>query len=269
MRKGNNVGILRNHKRIGRVIGAAVVAATVALGVAALASEYNFYQQADKKGCDSIITERGQGECAAAQKRKNEACSVPVECDPDKQEKTIAKYKEAKERLDSGAVNEADRDKLKETIRDLKDELDRRKEAAHRGVSDAQECVLAREAVQKWFIESGIPLTKQTRDEALLIRQGLLDKLAETQKKQAEARAKRDANPGDSSAQSDYDRATDEMRNAEKDLEAFNNKYGKDIEYYASKLIDQYTAEKEAHEKPLGEARNRVDNCKKVDNMSY
>jgi hypothetical protein len=55
------------------------------LAFAAYAGEYNFYEQADKKGCSSIITERGQSDCATVQKRKDEACSVPVECDVDKQ----------------------------------------------------------------------------------------------------------------------------------------------------------------------------------------
>jgi hypothetical protein len=242
---------------------------TVGLAVAAYAAEYNFYEQADRKGCASIITERGQGDCAAVQKRKDELCSVPVECDVDKQERTIAKYKEAKERLDRGQVADADKDKLKEAVRVLKDVLDTVKSGARKGTSDAQACVTGRENVQKWFAEIGTPLTERTRDDALRQRKDLLDKLADAQKKQADAKSKRDAKPGDSSAQSDYDRATDEMRNAEKMLEQFNNKYGKDIERYASRLIDQYKAERESHERPLTEARNRVENCKKVDNMSY
>jgi hypothetical protein len=35
----------------------------------------------------------------------------------------------------------------------------------------------------------------------------------------------------------------------------------KDIERYASRLIDQDKSEKESHERPLSEARNRVENC--------
>jgi hypothetical protein len=129
--------------------------------------------------------------------------------------------------------------------------------------------VSARENVQKWFMETGIPLTERTRDDALRIRKDLLDKLADAQRKQADAKLKRDAKPGDSSAQSEYDRATEEMRNAEKALEQFNNKYGKDIERYASKLIGHYRSEKESHERPLTQARNRAENCRRVDNMSY
>src|SRR5262245_43140348 len=180
----------RKRSTLGRNL--AIMAAMVGVGVAAQAAEYNFYEQADRKGCASIITERGQSDCAAVQRRKDELCSVPVDCDPDKQEKTIAKYKEAKDRLDRGQVADADKDKLRVSVRDRKDELNRRKDQARRGTSDADGCVTARENVQKWFAETGIRLTEQTRDEALRIRKDLLDKLTETQKKQADAKAKRD-----------------------------------------------------------------------------
>ena len=250
-------------------VGTAYVVISLVLAAVVYGAEYNFYEQADKKGCVSIITERGQDECARVQRAKDDACSVPVVCEVDQHERLVAKYKEAKERLDRGQVADADKDKLKDTVSQLKAALDANKEAARRGTSIAQGCVRAREDVQKWFIETGIRLTEQTRDDALRLRKDLLDKLTDTQRKQADAKAKRDAKPGDSSAQSDYDRATDEMRNAEKAMEQFNNKYGKDIERYASRLIDQYKAEKESHERPLSEARNRVENCKKIDNMSY
>lgn len=249
--------------------GITFVTISLALTVAVHASEYNFYEQADKKGCASIITERGQDECARVQRAKDDACSVPVQCDVDKQARLIANYKEAKERLDRGQVADADKDKLKETVRLLKDALDANKEAARSGTSKAQSCVTARENVQKWFMEAGIPLTERTRDDALRIRRDLLEKLADAQRKQADAKKQRDAKPDDSSAQREYDRATEEMRNAEKALEQFNSKYGKDLERYASRLIDHYRAEKESHERPLAEARNRVDNCKRVDNLSY
>jgi hypothetical protein len=251
------------------VIGAVIALGALGVALPARAAELNFYEQADKRGCESIITERGQSDCAAVQKRKDEACNVAIECEVDKQERAIAKYKEAKERLDGGQVNEADKDKLASTVRDLKDELDQRKEAARKGASLAEACVRAREEVQKWFMETAISLTERTCDDSLRLRRDLLDKLADTQKKQADAKAQRDANSGDSSAQSDYDRTTSDMRDAEKALEQFNSKYGKDIERYASKLIDHYKAENASHEKPLQESKNRTENCKKIDNMSY
>jgi hypothetical protein len=212
---------------------------TLGLAVGVYAAEYNFYDQADKKGCASIITERGQDECARVQRAKDDACSVPVQCDVDKQERLIATYKETKDQLDRGQVADSDKDRLKEKVRNLKEQLDTNKEAARSGTSKADGCVTAREDVQKWFMETGIRLTEQTRDDALRQRKDLLDKLADAQRKQADAKSKRDAKPGDSNTQSDYDRATEEMRNAEKALEQFNSKYGKDFERHASRLIDQ------------------------------
>jgi hypothetical protein len=252
-----------------RKVELAFIALMLPLAAAVYAAELNFYEQAGKKGCASIITERGQDECARVQRAKDDACKIGVECDVGKQERLIATYKEAKDRLDRGQVADADKDKLKETVRTLKEQLDRAKAAAREGTSIAQGCVTARENVQKWFTGTGIPLTERTRDDALRIRKDLLDKLTDAQRKQADAKKRRDANSGDSSAQSEYDRATAEVRDAEKALEQFNSKYGKDIERHASKLIDHYRAEKDSHERPLSEARNRVDNCKKVDNMSY
>src|SRR5688572_16188243 len=63
--------------------GLAFAITTLGLTVAVYASEYNFYEQADKKGCSSIITERGQDECARVQRAKDDACKVPVDCDVD------------------------------------------------------------------------------------------------------------------------------------------------------------------------------------------
>lgn len=111
---------------------------TLGLGMAAYAAEYNFYEQADKKGCSSIITERGQSDCAAVQRRKDDVCSVPVECDVDKQERLIAKYTEAKDRLERGQVADADKDKLEDTVRTLKEQLDANKDAARKGSSVAE-----------------------------------------------------------------------------------------------------------------------------------
>jgi len=122
-------------------LGLAFGVFTLGLAVAVYAAEYNFYEQADKKGCASIITERGQDECARAQRAKDDACSVPVQCDVDKQERLIATYKEAKERLDRGQVADADKDKLKETVRTLKEQIDANKDAARSGTSTAQGCV--------------------------------------------------------------------------------------------------------------------------------
>jgi hypothetical protein len=255
--------------RSSRTLATLVVFAAVCVAITVRAAEYNFQVQSGKKGCDSVITERGQDECARIQRAKDEACNVATECDVDRQERTIERYREVKDRLERGDVNDADKDRLRQTIRDLKEELDARKEGATRSIPIAKRCVAAREDVQKWFSDTGIPLTERSRDDALQIRRGLLEKLAEAQKKQAEAKAKREANPDDSSAQSEYDRATQEMRDAEKALEQFNDKYGHDIERHASRLIEHYRDERQSHERPLTESRNRVEKCERLERLSY
>ncbi len=68
---------------------------SVALTAAADGAELNFYEQSNKQGCASIITERGQEECTRVQQAKNEACSVPVQCDLDAFDRLVVRYKEA------------------------------------------------------------------------------------------------------------------------------------------------------------------------------
>lgn len=229
----------------------------------------NFNERADKNGCDSIVTESGRSDCNDAQRRKNDACNIALDCDLEKQQRTIEKYNEAKDRLEKGEVNDSDKDKLKDTVRALKDDLDQRKDQARRNTSLADTCVQRREDVQRWFEEKAIPITEHARDDALRERKDLLDKLADAQKKVREAKDKRDAKPGDSSAQSDYDRAVDDLRAVEKSLEELNKKYGPEIEKNAEKLIRQYKDGKSSHEKPLAEARARRDKCKQLDDLSY
>lgn len=258
------------HQLAGRCFSlTAFVAAIVALTIAAHGAEYNFYEQADKQGCASIITEHGQEECAKVQATKNEMCSVPVRCDFNEFERRVDKYKEAKDRLDRGQVADADKAKLEESVRDAKNVLDALKQNARTDTAAARGCVDARRNVQKWFSEVGIPLTERTRDEATQLRKGALEKLADAQRKQGDAKSKRDAKPGDSGAQTDYERATDELRTAENELARLNAKYGRDIERYADKLLRHYKDEKDSHDRPLIEASNRLDACKKIDNTNY
>jgi hypothetical protein len=99
-------------------------------GIVARADNLNV--RADMNGCESIVTESGRRDRSEAQRRKNEACNIELDCDLDRQQRTIEKYKEAKDRLDKGDVNDSDKDKLKDTVRALKDDLDQRKERARR-----------------------------------------------------------------------------------------------------------------------------------------
>jgi hypothetical protein len=257
--------------KFGRTLAAGLAIAIVALtlNVVASAEERKFYVQSGKEGCESIITERGEDECKKVQAEKDRACGIRVECDENKQQRQIEKYKEAKEQLDQGRVADSDKERLAKTVSDLKEDIEARKEAASKGVPIAEGCVTARENVQTWFMKTGIPLTESTRDEALQQRKELLEKLAESQKKQGEAKSARESKPDDSSAQREYDSATEEMRNAEQALAQFNEKYGKDIERNAERLIEHYQAENASHQAPLQELKNRAQSCKNIENMSY
>jgi len=252
-------------------VKAGIAIGLVLVGFASIASaeELNFCRQTTKKGCDSIITERGQQECDRAQREKNDKCNVSASCDVSDQERLISKYKDAKERLDRGQVNDADKDKLRDNVRLMKDQLDANKEAARRAAQQADDCVKARKDVQKWFADVGVPLTERTRDGLMRDRKDLLDKLEDGLRKQRDAKSKRDASPNDSSAQSDYDRASETVRDVERRLREFKERYGEDIDVCASRLLRHYDEERERHKQPIEEAENRREKCRKLDNMSY
>lgn len=252
---------------VGRWIGAGAVVLLIVVGASSWAS--NFGEYADKDGCESILTDDGRRACREVQDAKNKACNVKTECDVDKQERTIEKYKDAKQRLDDGSVNDADKEKLKEKVEALKEDLDDRKEKARDGIDIAKACVAARGAVQDWFKDTAIPLTEKLRDEALRKRDELLEKLKDAQDKVRDAKEKRDANPDDSSLRDAWEEAQKELREVEQQLEDFNKEYGKDIEYNANRLIKQYEDERSRHDDPSEQAKNRLDKCEKLVDLDY
>lgn len=249
-----------------RSIGA-VIAVVVGLGATARAQNFNAF--AAENGCKSIVSDRERSDCHDLQRNKDDTCNRMLDCDVDKQQRQIDKYNDAKKQLESGSINDSDKDRLRQTIRELKDDLDARKDGARRGIDPADRCVRARTDVQTFFEKTAIPVTERARDNALKERKDLLDQLASAQEKVRNAKDKRDKNPGDSSANSDYESAVSAMRDVEKKLEDFNNKYGKDIEYNANQIIRRFQDGKASHEKPIQDAKNRYENCKKLDNLSY
>lgn len=158
-----------------------VMAAVLASGLTVYGDEYHFRTQASKAGCDSIITEAGQNACKSVQDAKNKACSQPVHCDVKEQTQLIEDYKKAKAQLESGEVNDSDKEKLEESVKVMRQTLDQNREDAHAGIPVAQGCVDGRKAVQTWFANDGVTLTVETRDEALKERQGLLDALTDAE----------------------------------------------------------------------------------------
>jgi hypothetical protein len=229
----------------------------------------NFHDQAGRKGCASIITVKGQEDCEKIYAEQTKMCGVSLDCDVKKHEATIKEYTEAKAKLASGKYNAAEKEVLEKSIANLKQELDANKEAARKGAQLAQQCLTARQNVQTWFKEEGAKITVEVRDRALAERRQLLEKLADAQKRQTAAKAAREAKPDDSSARSEYERTTGDMRNAENALAEFNRKYGTDIEESAQKLLNHYEAQAQSHETALKETGTAVENCKRIDNSSY
>jgi hypothetical protein len=158
---------------------------------------------------------------------------------------------------------------MEQTVRELKDALDARKAAAPDVMKIAQGCIDMRASVQDWFKNTAIPLTERARDDAIRLRRDLLEKLKNADDKRKTTKEKRDANPNDSSAKDDYERAATAYRDIEKELEAFNDKYGKDIERHGGRLIDQYKEERDRHDEPTKQAESRLQKCKDLIGLSY
>ena len=229
----------------------------------------NFEVFSGRKGCESIVKDRERSECQDISRRKNEACNQTASCDFDRHKRDIEEYNEAKKQLADGRVADADKGRLEQKIRELKDKLDSRKSAAPDVMKIAQGCIDARARVQDWFKNTAIPVTERARDDAMKLRKELLDKLKEADERRSKAKDKRDANPNDSSAKDDYERASQAYRDAEKALEQFNDRYGREVERHAGRLIDQYKDERDRHDDPTKQAENRLQKCKDLVGLSY
>ena len=240
----------------------------LAMGVGVVLAD-NFEVYSGRKGCESIVKERERRECEDLSRRKNEICNVSASCDYDRHKRDIEEYNEAKKQLSDGRVADADKGKLEQKIRELKDKLDSRRAAAPDVMKIAQDCIDARARVQDWFKNTAIPVTERARDDAMRLRKDLVDKLKEADDRRAKAKDKRDANPNDSSAKDEYERAAQAYRDAEKALEQFNDKYGREVERHAGRLIDQYKEERDRHDEPTKQAQNRLQRCKDLRDLSY
>ena len=240
----------------------------LALGLGVVLAD-NFEVYSGRKGCESIVKDRERSDCNDVSRRKNEACNVTASCDFDSHKRDIEDYNESKRKLSSGAIADADKSRMEQTIRELKDKLDARRNAAPDVQKIAQNCIDARARVQEWFKNTAIPVTERARDDAMRLRNELLQKLKDADEKRKTTKDKRDANPNDSSAKDEYERAASAYRDAEKALEAFNDKYGRDVERHAGRLIDQYKEERDRHDEPTKQAENRKQKCIDLVGLSY
>lgn len=256
---------------VAKWVGNGVVAATLIgiLAHGAWSADNNFKASGQNKGCDSIITDSGQRACRDVQGEKNKQCNTATDCDPRQQERSISDYSDAVTRFKDGKYAKSDEETFKRSIRDMKDKLDAKKQAGVDGQKVANACIAARDNVQKWFEKTAIPLTESTRDSALSERKVLLENLEAAKKKKADAKDRLDKNRADTQAERDLNDASDAIRKAEDALAAFNNKYGEDVKYWADRLISHYNDEKTNHDTPSKQAESRLENCKRVEGLSY
>jgi hypothetical protein len=229
----------------------------------------NFKNAADYTGCNSIITDDGKAACREVQNEKNRQCNIKTEGDPVAHERLINEYKEAVDRFKDGKYAKSDEDNFKRSIRDMKQKIDDRKQAAVEGQRIANSCIKARDAVQTWFEKTAIPLTETTRNNALAERKVLLERLQEWEKRREDGKSRSEANRADLQAERDHEEARKKVGEAQEALRLFNEKYGPDVEYWADRLIRHYNDEKTNHDTPAKQAEQRLENLKKVEAMSY
>jgi hypothetical protein len=231
------------------------------------ANDKNFKAAADQSGCASIITRDGINECKQVQSAKNTACNRATSCEIDKQEGWAKEYdelyqwwiKDGSKMPDNSFKNDKQRQ-----MRDLVDKLAAGRNSATAGMTIANECIQARNAVQRWFENTAIPLAERTRNELVPIRRALVDKFNETKSKREEAKKKYDDNPSDDNLRREWEAARDAHVEAGRKLDEFDKTYGPDIQHYYDKLISHYQSEKTNHDTPSKEAENRLVKCEKT-----
>jgi hypothetical protein len=231
------------------------------------ANDKNFKAAADQTGCKSLITREGIEECQKVHGAKNTACNRSSTCELSKQESWAKDYDDLYRWWESEGSKLPDNsfksDKQRQ-MRDLADKLTNGRAAATAGITVANECIAARNAVQKWFENVAIPLTERTKNELVPIRRGLVEKFNETKTKREEAKKKHEDKPNDDSLRREWEAARDANIEAGRKLDEFDKTYGPDIQYYYDRLISHYQSEKTNHDTPSQQAENRLANCEKT-----
>lgn len=231
------------------------------------ANDKNFKAAADQSGCKSLITRGGIEECQKVQGAKNAACNRPSDCELSKQEDWAKEYDELYrwwENEGNKLPDNSFKSEKQRKMRDLGARLDTGNAAAKAGVKLANECIQARNAVQKWFEDVAIPLTERTKNELVPMRRELVDKFNETKAKREEAKKKYDDKSNDDGLRREWEAARDTNVEAGRKLDEFDKTYGPDIQYYSDKLISHYKSEKTNHDRPSEQAENRLATCEKT-----
>ena len=264
-----------------RVLHAAAGFAIVSCLLTSPAAGQNFYELAQKKGCESVMDSR-RSECVDLNDKKERACkSAAGTCDLARHMEQIAEYKADVERLNRGEIAEADRESFKARIEKTKAELDQRKKDAEANERSARDCADARQAVYDLFDDDVIPDTERAARDAGTQRNALLDELDKAEVLQAAAKSRRDELAGASPEtdreryeeharmETEYEKNAAAYRDVETKLAEFNRTYGKDIDHDVKGLLDYYKEEQEGHKTAIEEQKNRSENCAKVEYMSY
>jgi hypothetical protein len=248
--------------------------------LASPAHAQNFYALAKQKGCESVMPTL-QSECQKLNDAKNKPCESQGTCEIDEHQSQIAEYKDGRQRLESGDLNESDKSSVQAAIDKIKGELDARKAAAEANERLARSCADARQAVYDFFSSKVIPDTDRAVSDAVSRRKTLIEELDKAKDNARTAKDKRDtladADPEKdkarweefNKAKDEYDKATEAARQAENNLGQFNSASGDDPADGGKRLLDYYKSEQDGHKIAIEEQKLRAENCGKVEYMSY
>lgn len=212
---------------------------------------------------------RGDGidECKKVQGTKNTACNRSTTCEVDKQEEWKKSYDELYKWWSSEGSKLPDNsfksDKQRQ-MRELVDKLVAGKSAGAAGVTIANECITARNAVQKWFENTAIPLAEKVKNELVPMRKALVEKFNETKTKREDTKKKSEDNPKDDGLRREWESARDANIEAGRKVDEFDKTYGPDIEYNHDRVVRYWGSEKTNHDEPSKQAENRLAKCERV-----
>lgn len=256
-------------RRLGFGFGAV---ALVAITAVSSANEKHFKNANDGRSCGSLITRDLMNECNAIQAKKNEVCNRKTSCEPDKQAEWAKEYDDLYRWWDNEGKNAPDnqyKSDRKRKMSELDSYMKAQQAAALAGIPISQECITARNAVQKFYEDRAIPLAHEVKTDLLSQRRALVDKHNENQSKREEAKKKYEADPKDDNLKRAWEAARDAAIKAGQDVDEFDRKYGPDIQYWADRLVNYYRTEKSNHDDVSQKAEVRLAKCQTSSQVTW
>jgi hypothetical protein len=245
--------------------GAPVALVLCVIGLA-VADDHDFEDFARRDGCDSVIFNDRRGECHNIQRDVNRYCKEErFDCSIGEFKKTLSEYNDVKNR---STYNDDEKRSKDEKLEVLKKKLEAQKTEAARGTPIAQQCVKARNDIFEHFKRTS-DMTESAGRTQMAIRQGLIDKLRDAERRRDDAKSKRDSSPSDENLKREYEKAVEEFRKVEQDLGAFNKKNGQDIERNYRRLVERFAKGNEEHRIERENQTGRWNNCKEITSTSY